>query len=640
MNLLSLVLAAALAQPQPIPTILDTDIGSDIDDAFAVALAATSPNIELRGITTSGDQPDDRAWIVCRMLTHGELKKVPVYAGKEPQPKNGIDWQIQYRRHAAPIFNRTQKPEKMSAVDFMHKEITDNPSPVTILAIGPLTNVARLLKEHPEDAKKIGRLVLMGGSIEKGFGSAKPEPEWNIKSDIPAAQAVFKAGIPMMVIPLDATAHVKFLKIDRDRLFAAYTPLTLQIQNLYELWGNENQTPTLFDPVAVAAVMGDRFLKNIKTTRLEVDDKGMTVEVKGEPNCRVALDCDAPEFVKWVGDSLTGYGKQALPQAPKNLSKLVDRGAFPAKVHVAEDYDTDIEKRWWMSGKAETKDVAPGGRRSQRGVLTQDFDDRQGDMRTSYHAVVFNPVPGPPMGKNTRLAFRYKLIGTDHLRIQLYSLTNGYHRYLSVKGLPQNEWQSGCVDMTQMRRPDGTGGPLADNERIDDIQFYVDPRHEVIIDDVILYDAAAEGEKRPFPKRVIYTAWFDTGKKGNEWRGDFDHIAHEKPRMWKAARSVARENDTPWIRLDMKGPRRLDSVAEVSFQHLLVGADTIRVELRDSKSGQTWTKELTSLAQGTWGTSTARFDIKGDASADEIRFILPTGATLTVDDVLLYTPGA
>jgi len=72
--------------------------------------------------------------------------------------------------------------------------------------------------------------------------------------------------------------------------------------------------------------------------------------------------------------------------------------------------------------------------------------------------MTFNPVPGPPMGKNTRLSFRCWLKGTDTLRVQLYSLTNGYHRYLSVSGLEQGKWLDGCVDMTQMRRPDGSGG--------------------------------------------------------------------------------------------------------------------------------------------------------------------------------------
>lgn len=95
-----------------------------------------------------------------------------------------------------------------------------------------------------------------------------------------------------------------------------------------------------------------------------------------------------------------------------------------------------------------------------RAILTQDFDDKQGALQTLYQAVIFNPVPGPPMGKSPRLSFRYFLRGTDTLRVQIYSLTNGYHRYLSLSGLPQGRWEHGCVEMTQVRRPDGTGGPL------------------------------------------------------------------------------------------------------------------------------------------------------------------------------------
>ena len=60
--------------------------------------------------------------------------------------------------------------------------------------------------------------------------------------------------------------------------------------------------------------------------------------------------------------------------------------------------------------------------------------------------MIFNPVPGPPMGKNTRLSFRYWLKGSDTLRVQLYSLSNGYHRYLSIKNLPQGPWETATVD--------------------------------------------------------------------------------------------------------------------------------------------------------------------------------------------------
>ena len=73
------------------------------------------------------------------------------------------------------------------------------------------------------------------------------------------------------------------------------------------------------------------------------------------------------------------------------------------------------------------------------------------------------------MGKNPRLSFRYFLKGTDTLRVQIYSLTNGYHRCLTLTGLPQEKWESGTVDMTAVRRPDGSGGPLSENERISTI---------------------------------------------------------------------------------------------------------------------------------------------------------------------------
>src|SRR5207247_10310795 len=79
--------------------ILDTDIGSDIDDAFALALAVASPQVDLLAVTTVGGQAEDRAWIVCRFLAQVGRKEVPVAFGRAPQPDYPIDWPIQYRRH-------------------------------------------------------------------------------------------------------------------------------------------------------------------------------------------------------------------------------------------------------------------------------------------------------------------------------------------------------------------------------------------------------------------------------------------------------------------------------------------------------------------------------------------------------------
>lgn len=631
--------------PTPLPVIIDTDIGSDIDDAFALALALASPELDIKAITTVGGQAEDRAWIVCRFLAHGGFKPIPVAFGRDPQPKSEIDWQIQYRRHPSPIFNRTQKPEKMPAVAFMHQSLKKQK--LTIIALGPLTNVARLLDEHPDAKPRIERIVLMGGSINVGYnGKAPPEPEWNIKLDIPAAQAVFKSGIPLTVVPLDATVKVRLEDQHRERLFAARTLLTFQVQALHELWNDQllaPDSPTLFDPVAVAAAF-DRRMLTMRDMHLTIDDKGVTTSGTAKSNAKVAVGCKADEFVRWYVDRVRTVGNEMLPLPPKNRSKFVVRGAFPAKVHVAEDYDTNIEKRWWMAGKYEITSVGRGADRCCRGVLTQDFDDRQGNLKTSYRAVIFNPVPGPPMGKNTRLSFRYKLTGTDTMRIQLYSLTNGYHRYLSVDGLKQGEWREGTVDLTHMRRPDVTGGPLSENERIDDIQFYVDPRAELLIDDVVLYDGAVPGEKRPFPGRILFTGWFDTGKQGKEWPGDFEIVNHDKPRTWKAARSVINpKTKEPWIRLHLRGERRLGAPTELAFKYHLTGADTMRVELVHAKGQRNWSAGLKNLPRDQWSSATVRFEIPHadgeDELADEIRFLPPAGVTLTVDDVLLFVAG-
>jgi inosine-uridine nucleoside N-ribohydrolase len=644
----SVVTGFATAGPKKVPVIIDTDIGSDVDDAFALALAVASPEFDVLAVTTVGggnewdpyvgqrkDRDDHRAWLVCRFLTQVGVKNVPVAAGADPQPKLPIDGQIQYRRHPAAIYNRTMKPVPESAVELMARVLKERDG-VTIIALGPLTNVARLLKDQPDAVKRIDRIVLMGGSVAVGYdGTPKPEPEWNVKSDVAAAKAVFAAGIPLTVVPLDATSTVRLEKRQREAIFEAHTPLTWQVQNLYELWGRD--TPVMFDPVTVWAAMDERIL-TMKELRLEVDDAGMTVAKEGKPNARVAVGINAEVFLLQFVERLRSYGHPTLPKPPGNPSKLIEPGNFPARVHAFEDYDTDVEKRWWMCGKLETKDVpAPGGR-ACRAVLTQDFDDKQGDTATTYRAVIFNPVPGPPMGPNTRLRFKYKLTGTDTIRVQLYSLSNGYHRYLSVSGLEQGKWLDGCVDMTQMRRPDGTGGPLAADERIDDVQFYVDPRAELLIDDVMLYDATAAGETRPFPKRVLFTGWFDTGKQGKEWPGDFAIVDHEKPRTWKAAKSVPGPEGKPWVRLDIRGERRLDAKTELRFKYRLSETAEVMIELYNRKAGKVLAGHTVKLPKGNWGEATVPFAPPADALVDEIRFRLPSGELL-LDDVLLYTPG-
>ncbi len=327
----------------------------------------------------------------------------------------------------------------------------------------------------------------------------------------------------------------------------------------------------------------------------------------------------------------------------------VARGNFPHRVHVFEDYETEIEKRWWLRGEVVTMGVSESlssvpNRRACRAVETLNFDRKMGDRVNKVKGVVFNPVPGPPMGKNTRLSFRYRLAGSDTIKVQIYSLSKNYHRFLLLTGLPQGKWQSATVDMTKARRPDGSGGPLAADERIDDIQFYVSRDADLLIDDIVLFDAADRGERRPFPARAIFTGWFDTGKQGKEWPGDFDIVPHKQPRTWDAARSIRNKvTGKPWLRVGLRGRRLLSSRTSVAFQYRLSKPSHVRVALVDTKNGRQESAYLDSPETGAWSRTRLDFLAASNSDkrfADEFRFYVESPeAELQIDDLLIYEPG-
>ncbi len=341
----------------------------------------------------------------------------------------------------------------------------------------------------------------------------------------------------------------------------------------------------------------------------------------------------------------SSLGSTAIGQ-PKNVSQPIVDNQLPLRVHVMETYETDIEKRWWLRGKIETKNVpatlsdSVPNRRSCRATETVTFDRKMGDLTQPLKGVVFNPVPGPPMGKNTRLSFRYWLKGTDTIQVQIYSLSNNYHRFLTLTKLPREKWQSATVDMTKARRPDGSGGPLSENERIDDIQFYIPPDAELLIDDIVLYEAAGKKESRPFPKRVIFTGWFDTGKQGQEWPGDFEIVLNKKPLTWDSAKSVINPNtNTPWIRVNLRGQRFLSPTTNVRFRYQLQQGKSLRVEIVNSKTNQKSSSTVKPLNNDQWTEANLSFSIPKNTLADEIHFFTDQGAELFVDDVLIYEPG-
>ena len=272
------------------PVILDTDIGTDIDDAFALALIVNSPELDLLGVTTVSGDTQARGRLAAKMLWEagGRWRDVPVYAGPagKPQPIDQTRWAEGF---SSPALHMS------GAIDFMRTEISRRPGTVTLVAIGELTNVGTLLKSDPAMATKIKLIAMMGGSIARGYGpDSKPEAEWNIKSNPEAAQIVFSSGVPLLVAPLDVTAMLQLDAAGRRRVFTHLTPLTNALTILYHLWGNE--TPTLFDPMAVAMLIDPKICETQQLV-IEVDGQGFTRVAKGKPaNATVGMQTNPKKF--------------------------------------------------------------------------------------------------------------------------------------------------------------------------------------------------------------------------------------------------------------------------------------------------------------------------------------------------------
>jgi inosine-uridine nucleoside N-ribohydrolase len=296
MLFLALSLTGLAAPQEKIPVILDTDIGTDIDDAFALALIIRSPEFELLGVTTVSGDTAARARIAAKMLWEagGKWRQVPVVAGTpgSPQPIEQAHWADGFV--SPQILNE-------SAVDFLRSKFHRYPGQITLIAIGELTNVAAVLKADPLAAKVIKRIALMGGSIARGYEpGSEPDSEWNIKSNPAAAQVVFTSGTSITMAPLDVTAMLKLDAAARARIFSQNTPLTNALAALYHLWNRE--TPTLFDPMAVALVLNPG-LCQMKDLAIEVDSQGYTRVVEGKPaNATVGMQTDPAKFFEFYLD--------------------------------------------------------------------------------------------------------------------------------------------------------------------------------------------------------------------------------------------------------------------------------------------------------------------------------------------------
>jgi inosine-uridine nucleoside N-ribohydrolase len=298
--------------------IIDTDIGDDIDDAFAIDLALTSPELYILGISAAWGDTSLRARMLDRMTCEVGRTDIPIQAGptsKSTTPFSQTPWASE----------GIERPSG-DAVSFLLEQIQRYPGEITLIALGPLTNIGAAISREPVTFRKLKGVVMMGGSIYRGYGDSgnaakhAVDAEYNIAMDASAAQKLLRSGVPIFMMPLDST-QLKFDAAKRSLLASISTPMTDSLQVLMAEWARStNQvTPTLFDAVAVAYA-ADPTSCPTTPLHIEVDEKGFTRVTPGPPNAQACLEPKEEAFFKLLMPRLLNQ-RLAGDQVCTTLSK-------------------------------------------------------------------------------------------------------------------------------------------------------------------------------------------------------------------------------------------------------------------------------------------------------------------------------
>lgn len=282
---LGLVVAVAPVAAAPIKVIIDTDfVAPPQDDGMALLLALNSPELEILGVTTvAGNDSVERATAdALRVLEIADRTSIPVFRGANmplvhEQSEFAVRaygrWWSDEKPPPPPGGFATKRAEPRRAVDFLVRTVMANPGEITIVAIGPLTNIATAIGQEPGFAASVKRLVIMGGAIASlpdGGGNITPNAEFNFWVDPEAAKVTLRSGIPIELSPLNVSRKTKLTKEWYDRMVAVDTPVTRLLRDTLgpRYAADPSRRALMFDQVAVASAIDPTL---VTTTELYVD---------------------------------------------------------------------------------------------------------------------------------------------------------------------------------------------------------------------------------------------------------------------------------------------------------------------------------------------------------------------------------
>lgn len=280
-----------------VPVLLDTDIGSDIDDAVALAYLLAQPRCELLGVTTVTGDVARRcalAEVICRAAGKADI---PIHAGASQVLLHGPGQPDvpQYEAIGA-MHHRIDWPPG-TAVNFLRETIRSRPGEITLLTIGPLGNIALLFALDPEIPSLLKGVVSMAGSFFNPAGG----PEWNCHADpIAAAMVYAEMFMPHLSVGLDVTTRCR-MPADEVRRRFTVPPLDMVLQ-MAEVWFRNRREMTFHDPLAAALIFNPGLCEYVEggvAVNIEPGQKsGMTRFAAGDRygHHRVARKVDSGGF--------------------------------------------------------------------------------------------------------------------------------------------------------------------------------------------------------------------------------------------------------------------------------------------------------------------------------------------------------
>lgn len=298
------------AERSTMDVLIDTDIGTDVDDAYAILLALASPELNVRGITLVHAHIDVRAKIAMKLLKLTGRTDVPVALGERTplRSERPVFWMGHEGKGLDLADAEQMQPLPEHAVTFIARLASENPGKLTLITIGPMTNAGMLVRDHPREAACLRGIVSMASTF-LGFGRENSGREHNAAVDPEAVDLVLRSGIPILLVGLNVTQQTWLTLDNLAQISSCRNELSSFMCDMTREWFKVvgKDAVNMHDPLAIATAFDPELVKTIPVSA-EVDltsEKIAYHDAGMQSNVSICAEVDSNRFHKLFFERIT-----------------------------------------------------------------------------------------------------------------------------------------------------------------------------------------------------------------------------------------------------------------------------------------------------------------------------------------------